>query len=155
MSEDRGAALPATTSRRGLVVGLVLGVPLLVYGIRGALVDAVDTHPGELALWLVGAGLVHDLVVAPLVLALGFVAARVVRDERAGRALRAGFVVSAGLALVAWPFVRGYGRTAAVPSVLPRNYALGLAAYLTVTWAVVGAVVFVGVRRRGRCTSPR
>lgn len=146
----RTEAPPETTSRGGLVVGLVLGVPILVYGIRGVFVDARSTHPAELARWVVGVALAHDLVVAPLVLALGFVVGRIVRDAAILRVLRAGFLVSAALALVAWPFVRGYGRTTAVPSLLPRNYALGLGAYLAVTWAVVGVVVLVvSWRRRG------
>lgn len=145
---ERGVTLPETTSRRGLVVGLILGAPVIAYGIRGALVDAADTHPGELARWIIGAGIVHDLVIAPMVLALGLLIRRVVTDEPVRRVLRAGFVVSAALALVAWPFVRGYGRVAAVPSVLPRNYAMGLAAYLGVTWAIVTLLIAALMWRR-------
>ncbi len=145
----RAGRLPETTSRRGLVIGLILGVPILVYGIRGVFVDAASTHPDELARWVVGTALAHDLVVAPLVLALGFILRQFVRHGAILRALQAGFLVSAVLTLVAWPFVRGYGRTQAVPSLLPRNYALGLGAYLGVTWAVVGVVVLVvSLRRR-------
>ncbi len=147
---ERGATLPDTTSRPGLVVGLVVGVPIVAYGIRGTLVDATYTHPAELARWIIGAGLVHDLVVVPVVLTLGFLVRRVVTDEPARRALRAGFVVSAALALIAWPFVRGYGRVQAVPSVLPRNYAVGLATYLGVTWVIVTVLIAALMLRRHR-----
>ena len=47
-----------TTSPRGLVVGLVLGLPIIGYGVRGALIDAADTNPTELATWIVGSALV-------------------------------------------------------------------------------------------------
>jgi hypothetical protein len=125
-----------TTSRRGLLVGLALGVPVMTYGVAGALDEAGRVHPPELARWVVGAALVHDAVLVPLVLAVGWVAHRVV-PVRAWPAVRAGLVVSGCLALVAWPFVRGYGRSAGNPSLFPRNYATGLVSALVVVWAVV------------------
>ena len=113
-----------TTSRRGLVAGLALGVPIMAFGVRGILLDARDTHPAELARWLVGAALVHDLVLLPLAGALGW-ALRRLTPARAWPAVRAGAVAIGTLALVAWPFARGYGASAGNPSLLPRDYVVG------------------------------
>ena len=55
---------------------------------------------------------------------------------------------SAVLVAIAWPFVRGYGRRSGNPSLLPRNYAVGLAAYLAVIWIVALAIVAAGLMRR-------
>ena len=54
------AGLPETTSRRGLLVGLAVGLPVIAYGVRGLLVDADRTQPAELARWIVGAAVVND-----------------------------------------------------------------------------------------------
>lgn len=132
-----------TTSRAGLIAGLALGLPLVAYGVRGVLVDAARTHPAELTRWVVGGAVVHDLVLVPVVLAVGWAARRAV-PARAWPAVRTGLVTSGTLALVAWPFVRGYGRDPANPSLLPRDYAGGLAAALAVVWA--GVALWLVVR---------
>lgn len=143
-----GFAHLETTSRTGLLIGLIIGIPVIAYGVRGVWVDSARTHPFELARWIVGGALVHDLVVVPLVLALGVAVRWVVRDDQVRRVLRVGFIVSGSLSLVAWPFIRGYGRRPAVPSLLPRNYLMGLVVYLTITWAVVACmIVWTRMRR--------
>lgn len=143
------SALPDTTSRRGLVVGLALGLPIVGYGVRGALVDAADTHPAELGAWIVGSALVDDLVLLPAVLGLGAIARRLT-PRAAWPAVRTGLIVTGTLCLVAWPFVRGYGRDPSIPSLLNRNYATGLAAALAVVWAAVALWLAVAMARRRR-----
>jgi hypothetical protein len=141
-----------TTSRRGLLIGLVLGVPVMAYAVRGALVDAADTHPPELARWIVGLALVHDLVLVPLVLAVGVALRRRV-PPRAWPAVRAALVTSAVLVAVGWPFVGGFGRSPGLPSLLPRDYATGLVLALVAVWLVAAAWIGVGavrLRRRRR-----
>jgi hypothetical protein len=138
--------LPATTSRRGLVVGLVLGLPLLAWGVRGILLDAARTHPAELVRWVVGAALITDLVVVPGVVVAAS-AARRITPARWWPAVRAALTITGSLALVAWPFVRGYGRDPANPSLLPRDYAGGLAAAVAAVWLVTAASLAPGLRR--------
>ena len=128
-----------TSSRRGLIVGLVLGTPVIAYGVRGALVDAADTHPVELARWIVGAAVVNDLVLLPLAGAAAWALRRVI-PPAAWPPVRAGALTIAVLTLVAWPFVRGYGRDPANPSLLPRDYGAGLAVAVAVVAAVTAAV---------------
>jgi hypothetical protein len=136
----RGPVVDETTSRRGLLIGLVLGVPIVAFGVRGVLVDAVDTHPGELTRWLVGAALVNDLLLVPLVLVVGAVG-RLLTPPRAWPAVRAGLLVSGVLCLVSWPFLRGWGRDPTNPSLLARDYGLGLLVAQAVVWLVVALIV--------------
>jgi hypothetical protein len=136
-----------TTSRRGLIAGLSLGVPVMAYAVRGALVDARDTHPAELARWIVGLAALHDLVVVPIVLALGAILRRRVSGQ-AWPAVRVALLASAVLIAVGWPLVRGYGRDPTIPSLLPRNYATGLAVALGAVWLLAAAWVLVRLLRR-------
>ena len=137
-----------TTSRRGLLVGLLLGVPVMAYGVRGALVDAGDTHPAELTRWVVGLAVVNDLVVVPAAMVVGLLARRWT-PAGAWPAARAGLLVTAVLAAVAWPLVRGYGADPANPSLFPRDHGAGLAVALGAVWASV-LVVALLARRRAR-----
>jgi hypothetical protein len=135
--------LPDSTSRRGLLVGLALGLPVVAYGIRGVLVDADDTHPTELVRWVIGAAVAHDLVLAPVVLAVGWALSRLVSASVWGP-VRWGLATSGILVLVAWPLVRGYGEDPTTPSLLPRNYATGLTAAIVVVWLTV--LAWIGAR---------
>src|SRR5262245_42904337 len=138
-----------TTSRRGLVIGLVLGVPVILFGLRSALVDAHDTHPAELGRWLVGSAVAHDLVLLPVIGAIAWALHRVV-PAAAWPAVRAGAIVAGTLALVSWPYAAGYGASRGNPSLLPRNYVLGplLVGVAIVAVTAAAALRAVGARRR-------
>jgi hypothetical protein len=140
------SGLPETTSRRGLLIGLALGLPVMGYGLRGAIVDAADTHPSELTRWVIGAALVHDLMVVPVVVATALLVRRFV-PRCAWPPVRAGLAATGILALVGWPFVRGYGADPTNPSLLPRDYGAGLTAAIGVVWLAVAAWVAWGYIR--------
>ena len=133
-----------------VAVGLVVGVAMGAVGVQALL----DTHPGTTLRWVVGLALAHDLVLVPVVLVVGVAVRRVV-PARARPAVVIGLVTSGVLGLFAWPFVRGYGRQAHHPSLLPRNYGRGLLVAWAVTWLVVGAGGLVAARRSPRGPSPR
>ena len=148
--------LPETTSRRGLLVGLAVGLPVIAYGVRGMLVDADRTHPAELARWIVGAAVVNDALVVPLAMGAAWLAHRIT-PARAWPPVRSGLLATGVVLLVAWPFVRGYGRDPTIPSLLERNYAVGVAAAIGATWIAVAVWIAVSIalaivvgRRRGR-----
>jgi hypothetical protein len=132
--------LPDTTSRRGLLVGLALGLPIVAFGVRGVLVDAARTHPAELSGWIVGSAVATDLLVVPGAVAVGAVAHRFT-PRSWWPTVSAALMVSGALILVGWPFVRGYGRDPANPSLLPRDYAAGLALAVAAAWVVAAAVL--------------
>jgi hypothetical protein len=150
------AGLPETTSRRGLLVGLAVGLPVIAYGVRGLLVDADRTQPAELARWIVGAAVVNDALVVPLAMGAAWLARRMT-PARAWPPMRSGLLATGVVLLVAWPFVRGYGRDPTIPSLLDRNYAVGVAAAIGATWIAVAVWIAVSIalaivvgRRRGR-----
>lgn len=140
---------PTTTSRRGLLAGLALGLPIMAYGARGVVVDGALTHPAELARWVVGAAAVNDLVLVPVVLGAGWLGRRSVPGDL-WPAVRAGLATTGVLALVGWPFLRGYGADPGNPSLLPRDYGAGLAAAVAAVWTVVAALALVRRARRRR-----
>ena len=131
--------------RRGPVfwVTAVAGWGLIGWGVRGALHHHVDTRPVELARFFVAGPLIHDLIVSPLVLAAGFIVARVV-SPRWRASVQAGTIVSATLALFAFPEVRDYARLLHNPTSLPHNYTANLAVVVSAVWA---ATVLITVFR--------
>ena len=119
-----------------IVTGAVVGAGFAAVGVASLLQESHDTHPFVTARWVVGLALAHDLVLVPLVLVVG-AAVRRWSPATARPFVAGGLIVSGALALVAWPLVRGYGRSAGNPSILPRDYGRGLLVALAVTWVLV------------------
>ena len=135
------------TGARGLWIGLAIGGPVIAFGIAGAINDSSRTHPAELARWIVGGAIVHDLAFAPLVLGGSSILARVSR-RRPWSSIRWALATTVVLVVFAWPLLSGYGRNPTVPSLLPRNYASGLVAYLLAVWLAAVAIALVPRRHR-------
>lgn len=127
-----------------------VGWSVIAGAVIGAFADRRDAQPTVLARWLVSSALLHDLLWLPIVAVVGAVLARAGRGGRVPAAVRWAVATSAVLMLIAWPFVRGYGRNRGNPSLLPRNYAHGLLAYLLLTWLLAGLTLAVGRWRAGR-----
>lgn len=112
----------------------VAGVVLLGVAARYTVMRSADIRPAVWVRWWVTAAVVHDVIVAPLALAVGWVVVRF-----APRALKAplqtALLLSAVLVAVSWPALRDYGRVASNPTYLPRDYATGLALSVAVVWA--------------------
>ena len=101
--------------RRFQVACCVVGGALIAYGVVELF--AADRGPSPYA-WLrfwVGGLALHDFLLAPLVIAVGLVVARVV-PATARPYAQAGLIVSGVVTLVALPLVLGYGRTPDEPS---------------------------------------
>ena len=113
---------------------VILGV-----GLRGIFQHRLDTRPANLARFVVGGALLHDLLVAPVVIMLGVAVARAV-PAAARAAVQAGLAVTAIVALFSYPLVRAYGLAAHNPTSLPHNYARNLLVVLGLVWAVTAAV---------------
>ncbi len=146
------ATTPASDAPgRGLWVGLALGVPVMAWGVRGLLAASARVDPAELARWIVGAALVHDLVVIPATLAVGLGLRRIV-PPTAWPPVRWALATSAVVTALAWPFVRGYGRTPSVPSLLDRPYGSGLLVLLGLVWLSAAGWIVIRVARRPSTT---
>lgn len=123
------------------------GSAMIAFGLWGELFGA-DTNPLRWAELLVVAALAHDLVLAPVVIALGLVTRRLM-PARFRSAVQGAWLVSAVLLLVAIPGLGRFGAKADNSSVLPRDYPTGLAVGVgTVLLVTVLMVLFRRVRQR-------
>jgi hypothetical protein len=129
--------------RRVFWPSLVLGAAMAAWGVRYLLVR--DVPLGGFTAWFLGALALHDLVLAPLVFAIGVGVGRVV-GRRIRGAMQAGLIVAGGVLLYAVPALVGDGQDARDPSRLPTDYPLALAAVV----AVIGVATGVAAARARR-----
>ena len=129
-------------------VSAAAGWAVIAFGLRGIFQHSIDTRPADLARFVVGGALLHDLVVAPLVILAGVLVARYVR-ARSRAVVQAALVVSGVVALFSYPLVRAYGLALNNPTSLPHNYARNLLVVLGVVWAVAAIAVARRLRSSG------
>jgi hypothetical protein len=101
------------------------GLGAVLYGVYGLLTAGSRVPLGSWLTWFIGSALLHDLVIAPIWIGLGWLAARIL-PAAARPAIVVGAAVAGMLALVALPFVLGVGADPANPSFLPRDYGRNL-----------------------------
>ncbi|QNG37771.1 hypothetical protein F1C76_15335 [Geodermatophilaceae bacterium NBWT11] len=131
---------------------LAPGLLAVAYGFYGLLTAGGRVPIGSWLTWFVGSALVHDLVIAPLWIGLGWVATKVLPRPARGPAV-VGAAVSGVLVVVALPFVLGYGAQEGNDSFLPRDYGTTLLVVVGVVLAVTAAWCLVATLRSGRTAS--
>ncbi len=119
---------------------LVIGV-----GLRGIFAHDIDTRPTNLAKFVVAGALLHDLLIAPVVIVIGVALARAV-PRRARATVQGALAVTAIVALFSYPLVRAYGLNTHNPTSEPHNYTLNLLIVLGVVWVVAAGLVIRRVR---------
>jgi hypothetical protein len=138
-------------SRYGRVFWVLggMGWALMAFGAWGILMRARATKPPELAAWVIGAAVVHDLIVAPVVFSVGRTVASM---ERGGArpAVQVGLVMTGVLVLYSIPVLGEFGRLADNPSLLPRQYGPGLLAALYSVWVLTWVAAGWAWRRQAR-----
>ena len=130
------------------VLSGVAGVAMFAVAARYAAVRSIDVRPTLWVRWWVTAAVLHDAIVAPLAVAVGWAvvrfAPRIVKAP-----IQAGLILTAVVVAVSYPALRGYGRISSNPTYLPRHYGSGLLLALAVVWAACGAWALArAVRRR-------
>lgn len=140
-----------STGGRGRVVLGALGVLLAAYG--GWLLLSRQDTAGNLdtLLWLAGGVVVHDALLAPMVIGLGVLLSRLApAPTRAAAAAAAGLVVLGTLTLLAVPFLGGFGRENAPDNatLLDRDYTAGYLALVVAVVVLVVLPVWLVTRRR-------
>ncbi len=125
-----------SAGRRALVV---IGVALMSFG---AWLVVVDNNPLQVAPWVLGPVLLHDALLAPLVLGAVWLGHRILPRYAQGPALFA-LVVGGALTAVAASVLTRAGARPDNPSLLDRNYVAGylVALALTVTIALVATLL--------------
>lgn len=137
---------------RGLVIGLVLGTPLLAFGIVGLVTSVPVANTISTATWAALLLALHDAVLVPVVLAVVWVVHRftpaVVRAP-----LVAGVLGSALVAALAAPGVLDLGNPSGNPTVHPFDTGFASVVALGLVWLVVAAWAAVSVWRPRRPAS--
>jgi hypothetical protein len=123
-------------------IGLVLGVAIMAYGVKGLLGASDATQPPDLARFFIGAGIVHDAVFAPIVVLVGWLTLKVLPPV-ARNPVRIALALSVVLVVFTWPLVRRWGARDSNPSLLPLDYGRNVVVGLIVVWVVTGVAVVV------------
>lgn len=146
------SAPPYTRTYR---VALAIGAAVMAYGAAGLLGDTGLGASVDVGVWLVGADVAHDFVLAPLACLIGAAAARLL--PRWCRApVQAALLTSGVLLIVVFPALRGYGRDQVPdnPSVQPLDYTTATLTALAVVWAAAAAWLLIRLASSGRGTRP-
>lgn len=118
------------------------GALLLGFGAFRLVTKLDHSNLFALALWLIVAVMIHDLVIAPLTVGTGVLLTHV--PPRARRYLQGGLLVGALITVIAIPLINRRGTQPEVKAILLRNYAGNLALLLGL---VVGVALVLYVVR--------
>lgn len=134
------AAPPSRAVRVARTVLIAVGAVLIGVGFGLVAAGVPAGQWAGIALWLAGALVLHDAVLAPLLL----IGNLLLRRAGAGAlpwasvaVVQVALIVGGVLTLLAFPALRAQAIGARNPSVLPFDYG----AHLAVAWAVIGVVV--------------
>ncbi len=143
-TEADAPAAPAERAGASFWIAFAIGGAVMAFGIRGAVMNLKDSAP-DVAKWVIGADLVHDLILAPIAVAVGWTINRIV-PARWRAPVQAGLMATGVTLLLGWPGWRGYGRHLVPdnPSVQPLDYTTAILTVLAIIWGAV--VVWLALR---------
>lgn len=133
---------------------LLIGAAGVVVGLFGAYLLLSRQDHDQLisaAIWLASGVVLHDFVLAPVVLVLVAVGGRLVPTAFRAPAI-VGLIVLGTATVVAIPVLGGFGERPDNPSLLDRDYIVG---WLVLASLVLLTVVVGGLLRRSRRSDPR
>ena len=130
---------------------VVIGWVVMVVSVVGAVDELRPDEVRSWIQWVLGAALVHDLVVLPLVLGGGWLLTRLVPLPWRVP-VRTAVLVAAVVSLTVWPIARRWGAREDNPSILPLPVARNLA--VIVALLLVGSLVAGAVTTWRRRTGP-
>lgn len=119
------------------------GILLGLFGVARLVTQVPVSHLVVLGVWLVAAVLIHDGVLSPAVLAVGWVLARAV-PARSRRYLQAALIAGGLITAVAIPLIVRSGKEPASKALLRQNFGGNLAILLGLVAAV--SLVLYAVR---------
>jgi hypothetical protein len=122
----------------GLWVGLVLGVPLMAYGAWQLVRHTSRDRALTVGVWVGGGALVHDVLIAPLIVFVVWATGRVL-PARYRNAVRTGLLGTALIVALGWPALAGYGNRPDNRSIHPLDYRTAVLTAIGALWAMVFA----------------
>jgi hypothetical protein len=127
---------------RWFLPALIVGWAIIGAALVGMVRDTSRTKPAELARYVLGFALVHDLIVVPLVLLVGWLLTRFVPSVARGP-VRGALALSALVMIFAWPLLQRYGEHATNSSALPLDYRRTVPIVLAAIWAIALTIIAV------------
>lgn len=133
---------------------ITVGLALMVVGGLVLLEDVAPKRYGGILLWFAGALIIHDGIIAGLVIAVNLVLRKAGRRVPLGvlAIVQGAVVVGAIVALIAFPQIVKQRIGTLNPTILPLDYSLNLALFYTAliaaTGLAIGAYFLAAARRR-------
>ncbi len=125
---------------KAFVPALIVGWLIIGFGIHSALHNSKDADPFALLVHVVTFDLGHDVVLAPVVLIVGWLSAKLVPKIACGP-VRAALATSAMFIVFSVPLIRRWGRRPTNSSTLPLAYGRNLTIVVGIVWAVAVVVI--------------
>jgi len=129
--------------RLRLSIGAI-GLVFLSYGAWRILGNSDRTNPRGLARWLIGAVIIHDGILVPATMVVGFLLTHLV-SSRARRYVQGALITSGLVAVIAIPLIDRRGSQPAVKGLELQNYGLHLAVLIALIVGVTAAAYVVRV----------
>ena len=118
------------------------GLALIVFGIVRIFENSDRTNPRGLARWLIGAVIIHDGILVPATMLLGFVITHVVKP-RMRRYVQGALIASGLITIVAIPLIDRRGSQPAVKALEQQNYGLHLGILIALVFGAA-LIAYVG-----------
>ena len=135
------------------IILAILGSLVLLYGIVNLFIHIPIQTLLMVAVWLVAALIIHDAVIAPSVVGVGWLLRRLLPD-RARRYVQMGLIMAAAVTIIAIPMIIREGSQPPQKTLLIQNYAANLALLVGIFAGVTLAAYAVRVvRDRSRPSS--
>jgi hypothetical protein len=128
------------------IILAILGILVLLYGIVNLFIHIPIQTLLMVAVWLVAALIIHDAVIAPSVVGVGWLLRRLLPD-RARRYVQMGLIMAAAVTIIAIPMIIREGSQPPQKTLLIQNYAANLALLLGIIAGVTAAAYAVRVAR--------
>jgi hypothetical protein len=144
--EEQTVVVEHRPSKTAMVTALVIGWSIIGLGVYSALADANDSHPLQLAMFVVGFDVFHDAILAPVVLVAAWLIARFVPAITGGPVRMAGAASAIVIAFAA-PLVGGFGRRPTNSSTLPLDYGRNVLIVIAAVWVLAAVTIVVRIRR--------
>ena len=138
--------------RRWRYALVAAGALILLYGGVRLVAEDPGALPG-LVLWMVGIVVIHDGLLAPLVVGVGWLLARTVPPS-GRRYLQAALVVGGLITIIAIPLIARRGTQPPAKALLLQNYGANLAILLGLVAALNLAAYLVTAARNRHSDSP-
>lgn len=135
------------------IILAIAGILLGLFGAYRFLTEIPLPNLIALAVWMIAALLIHDGVLSPLVVGIGYLLRRFVPD-RGRRYLQAAFIMTGVVTVIAVPMIYLRGSQPAVKALLRQNYGANLTVIIAIIAAVTLTLYAVRVARDRRPVTP-